>query len=68
MATLAPVRPITVHRTRTVVDTVRWAPAPRWEGGAASKSRYVAYLAGSLAAWVAVGLGLSAAIGAALGH
>lgn len=51
------------RRHPDVVRTIRWAPAPRFEGTAAQKARYVAYLAGSMLAWVAAGLGISAALG-----
>jgi hypothetical protein len=50
-------------RRADLVQTVRWAPAPRWEGTAAKKARYVAYLVGSMLAWVAIGLGAAAALG-----
>lgn len=56
-----------IERHHDVVRTMRWAPAPRFEGTAAQKARYVAYLAGSMLAWVAVGLGISAALGALTG-
>ncbi len=68
MATLAPThQPSTHHRVRHTVDTVRWAPAPRWEGSASSRTRYAGYLAGSVVAWIAIGLGVSAALGGLLG-
>jgi hypothetical protein len=44
---------------RTVSDVVRWyreTPAPRWEGTAADKARYVQYLVVSGVAWIAVGI------------
>lgn len=50
-------------RQRDVLQTLRWAPAPRWEGTAAHKARYVAYLGGSMIAWVAIGLAAAAALG-----
>ncbi|NMR20487.1 hypothetical protein [Cellulomonas fimi] len=44
---------------RTVGDVVRWyreTPAPRWEGSAAGKARFVQYLVVSGVAWIAVGV------------
>ena len=68
MATMtAPIPSSTRHRTMHAIDTVRWAPAPRWEGSASSKSRYAAYLAGSVLAWIGIGIGLSAALGGLVG-
>lgn len=48
---------------RRVLVTVRTAPAPRWEGSAADRARYVAYVAGSMVGWTALGLGSSALVG-----
>lgn len=51
------------QRVRALVDTVRWAPAPRFEGSVADRWRFVAYLGGSMVAWTVAGLGVTAAIG-----
>ena len=53
-------------RVSRVLETVRWAPAPRWGSTAAEHGTYVVYLVGSMLAWIAVGLGVSAALGAVL--
>ncbi|MDO8105819.1 chemotaxis protein CheW [Isoptericola sp. b441] len=50
-------------QARELIDLVRWAPAPRWEGGAGARARYLAYLLGSMLAWTAAGLGVAAALG-----
>ncbi len=55
------------NRAWHTLETVRWAPAPRWEGGPAEKTRYAAYLVGSMLAWIAVGFGISAALGGLTG-
>ncbi|AEE44501.1 hypothetical protein [Cellulomonas fimi] len=57
---------VTMHRsvpaapatTRLVqlVSTIRWAPAPRFEGDAAHRATYVAYLVGSMLAWTLAGV------------
>ncbi len=51
-------------RVRRVVETVRWAPAPRFAGSAADKTRFVVYVAGSMVGWTAAGLGIAALLGA----
>jgi len=53
-------------RTNRLVETVRWAPAPRWGSSAAEHGTYVVYLVGSALAWITVGLLASAALGAIL--
>ncbi|MDC7120493.1 chemotaxis protein CheW [Cellulomonas fimi] len=55
------------QRVRALVDTVRWAPAPRFEGTAAHRWRFVAYLGGSMLAWTVVGLAVTAGLGRVLG-
>ncbi|MCV2396503.1 chemotaxis protein CheW [Actinotalea sp. M2MS4P-6] len=69
MATIqAPVhQPAAVNQEWHALNTVRWAPAPRWEGSAAKKTRFAAYLVGSMLAWIAIGLGASAALGGLVG-
>lgn len=51
-------------RVRRFVETVRWAPAPRFEGSAARRLAFVGYLVGSMVAWVLMGVGVSALLGA----
>ena len=53
-------------RVSRVLETVRWAPAPRWGSTDAEHGTYVVYLVGSMLAWIVVGLGVSAALGAVL--
>lgn len=60
--TLAPdhttVRPLAALR-----DARRWVretPAPRWEGSAGDKVRYVGYVAGSVVVWTGLGLAFTA--------
>ena len=59
--------PATGSRVAHLVDTVRWAPAPRFEGDAAHKWRFVGYIGGSMLAWTAAGLLLAAGIGRLIG-
>jgi len=64
-------RPTTVHlplrtRLRHLTETVRWAPAPYFEGSVRQRVRYVGYLLGSVLAWTVAGLLVAAAIGRAL--
>jgi len=54
-------------RVRKLVETVRWAPAPRFEGSLGRRLAFVGYVAGSMVAWVLVGVGLSALLGALVG-
>lgn len=64
--TLHPVRPalpLSV-RLRKLGETVRWAPAPRFEGSAARRWAFVGYVAGSMLAWTVVGVAVAAALGA----
>ncbi|WP_246117323.1 chemotaxis protein CheW [Cellulomonas composti] len=61
----APALPVRV-RVRHAVETVRWAPAPRWEGSFADRMRFVAYLGGSMVAWTLAGVGAAAIFGAIL--
>lgn len=65
--TLTPVHRSTDARAREIVNAIRFAPAPRWEGPASKRSRYVAYLLGSMLAWTAAGLGIAAALGGLTG-
>ncbi len=51
-------------RVRRFVETVRWAPAPRFEGSAGRRAAFVGYLVGSMVAWVLLGVGVSALLGA----
>lgn len=60
----APFAPATTARLRQQVHAIRWTPAPRFEGGIAGRARYLGYLAGSMLAWTAAGLGVSALLGA----
>ncbi|WP_087508153.1 chemotaxis protein CheW [Cellulomonas iranensis] len=53
-------------RLRHLVETVRWAPAPYFEGAARQRLGYVAYVLGSMLAWTAVSLGVLALVGRAL--
>ena len=53
-------------RVSRVLETVRWAPAPRWGTSAGEHVAYSVYLVGSMLAWIIVGLGVSAALGAVL--
>lgn len=67
--TLSPARPASPAlgmRLRRFVERVRWTPAPRVEGSPARRLAYVGYLVGSMVAWVLVGLGVSALLGALL--
>lgn len=64
-------RPTTVRlplrtRLRHLNETVRWAPAPWFEGSVRQRARYVGYLLGSVLAWTVAGLLVAAAIGRAL--
>ncbi|SFK12661.1 chemotaxis protein CheW [Cellulomonas sp. KH9] len=60
-------RPLPLRtRVRHVVDTVRWAPAPYFEGSVRQRVRYVAYLLGSVLAWTVGSLAVLAVIGRAL--
>lgn len=50
-------------------DARRWireTPAPRWEGTAGDKGRYVGYVAGSVVLWTGLGLAFTAAFGEVL--
>ncbi len=51
-------------RVRRVVETFRWAPAPRFAGTAADRVRFVGYLVGSMVGWTAAGVGVAALLGA----
>ncbi|AEI13519.1 MULTISPECIES: hypothetical protein [Cellulomonas] len=51
-------------RVRRFVEMVRFAPAPRFEGSAAHRWAFVGYVAGSMLAWMALGLAVSALLGA----
>lgn len=64
-------RPTTVAlplrtRLRHLNETVRWAPAPYFEGDVRQRLRYVGYLLGSMLAWTVGGLVVIAALGRAL--
>ncbi|MBT0993688.1 chemotaxis protein CheW [Cellulomonas sp. DKR-3] len=64
--TLPPARPSLPlpARLRSLVETVRWAPAPRFEGTPTRRWLFVAYLAGSMLAWTLAGVAIAAALGA----
>lgn len=53
-------------RLRHLNETIRWAPAPYFEGTARQRLRYVGYVAGSMLAWTVGGLVVVAALGRAL--
>lgn len=53
-------------RVRHLVHTVRWAPAPYFEGSPRHRLRYVGYLAGSVLAWTVLAMIVLAALGRAL--
>jgi hypothetical protein len=66
MATMTPT-PTERHKVHHAIDTMRWAPAPRWEGTAGTKTRFAVYLVASVAAWIGIGLGVAAGIGGLTG-
>lgn len=49
---------------RELVETVRWAPAPRWGLTPREHVRYSVYLLGSIVAWTVIGLGATWLLGA----
>lgn len=53
-------------RLRHLNETIRWAPAPYFEGTARQRLRYVGYVLGSMLAWAVGGLVVVAALGRAL--
>ncbi|QGQ20489.1 chemotaxis protein CheW [Cellulomonas sp. JZ18] len=53
-------------RLRHLRETVRWAPAPYFEGGPRQRLRFVGYLAGSVLLWTTLTLVVLAALGRAL--
>lgn len=53
-------------RLRHLRETVRWAPAPYFEGGPRERLRFVGYVAASMLLWTALSLAVLAALGAAL--
>lgn len=53
-------------RLRHLNETVRYAPAPYFAGSVRDRLRYVAYVVGSMVAWGAGGLLITAALGRAL--
>ena len=53
-------------RLRHLNETIRWAPAPYFEGTARQRVRYGGYVAGAMLAWTVGGLGGGAALGRAL--
>lgn len=61
-----PVRLPVRTRLRHLAETVRWAPAPYFEGSARQRLRYVGYLLGSVLAWTVGSLVVLAAVGRAL--
>lgn len=61
-----PVRLPLRTRVRHLNETVRWAPAPYFEGSARQRLRYVGYVLGSVLAWTVGGLVVVAALGRAL--
>ena len=56
-----------LERVRTLTETVRWAPAPRWGVSARERRRFAAYLSGSIVGWTLLGLAVAALTGQALG-
>ena len=63
--TAAPRLPLRA-RLRHLTETVRWAPAPYFEGTARQRLRYVGYLMGSVLVWTSGSLVVLAALGRAL--
>lgn len=62
-----PSRPLPLRaRLRHLGETVRWAPAPYFEGPARDRWRYVGYLAGSMLLWTALTLVVVAGLARAL--
>lgn len=59
-------RPSTLPLPHRALRWVRETPAPEWGPERATRGRFVAYVAGSMAAWTVVGLGGSALTGALL--
>jgi hypothetical protein len=55
------------RRVADLLETVRWAPAPRWGSTAAEHGRFAVYLVGSMLAWTLIGVGSGALLGQALG-
>ena len=53
-------------RARRLVATVRWSPAPYFEGPLRQRLHYVGYLLASVLAWTVGSLVVLAAIGRAL--
>jgi hypothetical protein len=53
-------------RLRHLGETIRWAPAPHFEGPARDRWRYVGYLAGSVLLWTALTLVVVAGLARAL--
>ncbi|MBF0688608.1 MAG: chemotaxis protein CheW [Cellulomonas sp.] len=53
-------------RLRHLNETIRWAPAPYFEGTPRQRLRYVGYVLGSMLAWAVGGLVVVAALGRAL--
>ncbi len=65
--TAVPSSPLPLRtRLRHLVETVRWSPAPYFEGSARQRLRYVGYLLASVLAWTVGSLVVLAAIGRAL--
>lgn len=60
--TLSPATVVPANARQTL-HAIRWAPAPRFEGGTAGRVRYLGYLVGSMLAWTTAGLGLAALLG-----
>ena len=56
-----------LERVRTLTETVRWAPAPRWGASAREHRLFTVYLSGSILAWTLLGLAVAALLGRALG-
>ncbi|TQL02689.1 chemotaxis protein CheW [Cellulomonas sp. SLBN-39] len=59
-------RGVRTHAHRAI-DTVRWAPAPTPGATPAQRLRFAGYVAGSVVAWVALGLLGAALLGALVG-
>ncbi|MFC0646917.1 chemotaxis protein CheW [Cellulomonas phragmiteti] len=53
-------------RLRHLNETIRWAPAPYFEGPAPQRLRYIGYVLASVLGWTAGSLLVLAAVGRAL--
>ncbi|QCB94725.1 chemotaxis protein CheW [Cellulomonas shaoxiangyii] len=53
-------------RLRHLGETIRWAPAPYFEGAPGQRLRFLGYLAGSVLLWTTLTLVVLTALGRAL--